>query len=168
MNESLGRGKKGGDCRLNRKKNKEGYIDMTAYYGLQSQMREDADLEKAAPERALRPKRHGSTVARHSGFALGYPLASLGPHFVRRLRLRERTLERQEDLGRQAAMGLSTAIFRIKTTRAYGAGCREEDPRLLADDGDGCAYAFGRRADDLVLSRRHLHRKRLSACRLAN
>ena len=47
MNESLGRGKKGGDCRLNRKKNKEGYIDTTAYYGLQSQMREDADLEKA-------------------------------------------------------------------------------------------------------------------------
>lgn len=34
MNESLGRRKKGGDCRLNRKKNKEGYIDMTAWMPL--------------------------------------------------------------------------------------------------------------------------------------
>ena len=31
-----------------------------------------------------------SAAARHSGFALGYPLATLGPHFVRRLPDRDR------------------------------------------------------------------------------
>ena len=34
--------------------------------------------------------RSARLAARHSGFALGYPLATLGPHFVRRLPLRER------------------------------------------------------------------------------
>ena len=32
---------------MNRKKNKEGYADLTAYYGMRSQVREDAELEKA-------------------------------------------------------------------------------------------------------------------------
>ena len=43
------------------------------------------------PLRGLALRARGiPAAARHSGFALGYPLATLGPHFVRRLPDRDR------------------------------------------------------------------------------
>ena len=61
------------------------------------------DLRVLRPTRRIPIRRRGrvlhnspppasvrSAAARHSGFALGYPLATLGPHFVRRLPDRDR------------------------------------------------------------------------------
>ena len=79
--------------------------------------------------------RSARLAARHSGFALGYPLATLGPHFVRRLPDRDRAWHLWSSSSRSGAPRPRSRSPRRLSRRLHGVTRRHASSaeyRLLA------------------------------------